>query len=393
MIVFVASTVCHGADDTDSETVKVIAESYFLHRQSFPNLKVEFDWIEGTAKSEADAIACRLQNTKSKLSCRLIHANGMTRHSMQCDPGSLTEDATDSLLENKAEPTAGDSGGRGMSEIQVGFSGAEYLKTEDFSLRLLPQSRSAHLYLSGDNEGIGIRQSPFNLDTMGSNEASSPGRFLLDGAGGRFPFEFLSTMTNGKPDLTVAVDGTVARYQFSFDPERAFIYTAGTATHIESGTRLYEFLLLDAAECTGGRWFPTHAICVRDLDDPNQQGKLRTVEMRVVGFDADYQAQSADLEIELPAGTRVAAGDRIQWTRIDEEESERFGPEDLAELNQRCVAEGDKYAQRRELNRSRAALGDSRPNRPGTRTYLWVNAALILLVIGAFAFRRLQDKS
>ncbi|MBA3313510.1 MAG: hypothetical protein H0T47_09520 [Planctomycetaceae bacterium] len=220
---------------------------------------------------------------------------------------------------------------------------------------------------------------------MGSNEASSPARYLRDCLTGRFIGEYLGAVGAGSSELSVGVKSDRFRHHFIFDPDRSYMLTGASTTDVKTNRRLYQVRVLEAKECSGSRWLPIRAVKVQN---PEAAGSFIAFEMAVQEYDAEYHAPDSDFELSIPPDTQINVPAQMAWTRTDKEQAEQFGPADLKALHERCVSHGEQYLERQKAA-AKAAAESQPPNTPVTAKafFLWVNlAALAVAAAGIIVY-------
>jgi len=90
--------------------------------------------------------------------------------------------------------------------------------------------------------------------------------------------------------------------------------------------------ITDARECSGGRWFPTRILAVRQRPD----GEIwRVKEIVVTALDADERPKATDFVLELRRGIELNHADNLR-SAFKLSAPERVGLADLEKLQGRC---------------------------------------------------------
>jgi len=363
VVCFLFVPVASGQSDPDEPrvAVKFLAESYSEHRESFPKLKVRFQWAEVKAGSRDQALDGEFIHMDEPIDCLLITAPRRRRYEYIC--GKVTQaEVREQMAQSQAEL------------LSVKCLSYFLLEADGYALRYSPVGKMANLFVPGGAESSGVQISPFDLGTMGPDGVSHPARYLNEALNGRFQFDYIGQRYPDQSDLTVATIGDRLRDEFSFDPDRAFLLSRYSCFDHQNSLRLSEMRVLDAVECSANRWFPMRAVKIRFPDDSE---RMRIFYLKVLEFDPDYDASPADWELELSDNTNISVANEVQWTRTPDDKSERFAASDFPTLHDRCIERGRQYEE--EVRREESITNIESPRRRSiTWTIITVNGVVVL---------------
>lgn len=323
--------VTRAATDS-SDAFAALADGYERNRESFPSLDCTFRHIKSFSPTREDALKGRMTGKETVRSGKWLVSGTLVRYELLCDPELIHE-------AERRMTAALKSGGDSM--VSVPCIDVFYLKNTDFTLRYGPLTLAANMFTNTDVDPTGIRVTPFNVDFMGADEYSNPARYLRDCISGRFEGTFLGRENIlGVNALCVSLRYPNGRMKFAFDPERNYMLLFQSDE--QNGEALYEVFALGAREFSGGRWFPTKVI---KLINPSKHGEMEVEQVLVDSIHVDMPIAKERFELTLAKGTQVSVGGRAEWTNIMN--AETINVDGLADLNQRCVAQGKAYQSRR----------------------------------------------
>jgi hypothetical protein len=245
----------------------------------------------------------------------------------------------------------------------------------------------ANLYAAGIPH-FGIDVTPFSMGITGEDEKLSPGNVLrgaLEGqyaAKARGPEEFqgrnvLTASVGMKEDelySTISLDparGFLPIHAFSIDPE-------------QDGKRVYDAHIIEARECSGNRWFPTHWLVIWR---PDGGPPFDIEELRVTRLDADQPPPAEEFLVEFPAGSFVEGegGETEIAGSVRFERAERVTADDLQSLYDRCKENASKYEEQ--------VASDARRERSVWRTILWWSGGILAILAALALGRRLRARA
>ena len=374
------------AESEEASTVKFLAESYLHHRTSFPSLKVVFEWAEVFASSEEHAFKGEFLRREEPITCTLITSPERRRYEFRCGPEGEA-DFLKKFQQGSKGPQKELEEVRCMSWVVVDANG--------YSLRYSVSGHSANLHVPNGERDDGVRISPFDLDTMGSNGVSHPARYINSALEGRFRYKYLGALDTSMTDLTVEVTGERNQLHFSFDPAQSYLLSRVICTNRDSMNLLYEMRVLKAKKCPMERWIPVHAVKVVY---PINEQPMRVYEMKVLDLDTEYKSQPSDWEIEIQSNEQISVSGEVQWTRTPKDHSERFDPDSFPDLHKRCIARGNEYVERRNLSTEASGHQHIMPPGKGGRstrfkTGLLYISNIVALVIAGVLFYRWRERA
>lgn len=372
------------AGDAERNAIGVLAEGYARNREAFPFIDCRFDWMRAKAPTVDDALKGKFIGDSLVRHGHWLVSGPNVRYEVLCDP-AVTAANMSALREDWQRLRKSEKGAETKFALPVNCMDRLILRSDAYSLKYGPFVHAANLFSKTDQDGEGIRYTPFNIDILGPDESSNPGRYLRDCLNGRFQGRFLGTpQINGVDVLVVTVGGTPGPTgepvgpKFGFDPKRGYLPVYISDTSPESGKRWYEAHITEARQCTNDRWFPTRVV---KIISPDTGAPYEVEQITVLDLDVDSEPSADRFQLELAAGTQVNVIERTEWTNL--RHAETFRPEDLAALHERCIRTAKGYQERRAKAMAAVTGGSSR-----LRTVLIVGNVGILAAVACVLLLR-----
>ncbi|MFO1092252.1 MAG: sigma-70 family RNA polymerase sigma factor [Planctomycetaceae bacterium] len=379
--------------DNQNEELRALAEGYSKNRNSFPTIDCRFECTIGKVASLDDAMKLRFMEAVPPFATKhgeWVVSGDRVLYDLQCSPEVAERVRAEIEAISRIPQTAA------FAEHPLEGNDISYLRGSQHSLQYGRFFRVGNLFGPGDADAAGIRMTPFNLDLMGADEQSGPDRMLRDCISGRFVGTVAAPeTTNAAKCAAVTVGhaggGLISRYVF--DPERGFLPVQWTYFENDGRVR-FAVHLLEARECSGGRWFPLRSVCVLD---PDGAGPHLAIGMKVTSLDVDQEPHDDRFQLALAEGATVYTPSRIGWVSIDHDRS--ISPSDLAGLYEQCAQAGKESAERQDAYddrmdaENRAALDNAVSiNEPRQVSYWWFLIGslgiLALVAVGLVVKRR-----
>lgn len=365
------------ANDTDRQALGFLKEAYLRNRESFPIVNCRFEWREGKTATREDAFDERFigKPTLTQLGHWLVNGP-LVRYELLCSP-ELTHETNRRIEE-----------GLKMKEknISIPCMNKLYLRSDTYSLRYGPVNMVANLFTKTDEDPDGIRVTPFNPDCLGPDEYSSPAFYIQSALDGRFEAKYLGSQKIDGTDMLVIGVASGLRQKFGFDPKRNYLMTYASDKDILSGKRYYEVEVLDAKECSGGRWFPTRIVSILNPDSNASPFEVRV--LKVMELDVDTKPPLDFFRLTLPSGVQVNRIGVMEWLNLSE--STNLAPADLPKLHERMKQAGENYFRQQEAEQ------ESLVKHAYLRTMLattFVCMMLVLSVVLYYKWRRSKIQS
>jgi hypothetical protein len=322
-----------GAED-QRDAITSLKDAYTRNRQSFTAVDCEFTWRRGIAESLPDALAGMISTSLPAQHGRWVVDGQNEMYELRCDPelNQQVGQAKRNFAERGIKTSTG-------WLIPVPCAESYYLKSEAYSLSYGSLTLAANLFPKPELDPGGIRVTPFNLDIMGGNEASSPTRYLDDCLNGRFESSVAGMQPIDGNEYLIVSLGPGLRMTYGFDPQRGHLLAYYSASDANTGEKLFEMHVTDARACAGGRWFPTRTVLV---SNPNPGAPFDVRELQVVKLDVDSPPAPDAFQLDLAAGTQVNLPNHAgQLTNLNEAQS--VGLADLPVLHARCLEWEQRY--------------------------------------------------
>lgn len=320
----------------DRQPIGVLRQGYLTNRESFPLIDCNFEWREGKAATRQDALDGKWTGkTKTQLGHWLVDGS-FVHYKLLCSPELVQE--TERLMREGLKKN--ESGAKTTAPTSVSIPCADriFLRSDAYSLRYGPTNLSANLFSKTDRDPEGIRVTPFNPDCLGPDEYSSPARYMEEALNSRMKAKFGGTEKINGIEALVASFADGDRQKFGFDPKRGYLMVYASDTDLSSGKRYYEVNVLEARECSGGRWFPMRLVTILN---PDSAGPYDVRELKVTRLDVDTKPSADKFRVTLPEGVQVSVIGRMEWMNITEPKS--VTPQDLPGLQVRAKEVGDSY--------------------------------------------------
>ncbi|MEQ8853229.1 hypothetical protein [Gimesia sp.] len=376
LLILITSAATNGVND---DILGVLAVGYTRNRESFPVFDCRFEWRDAKAATIEDALAGKFISEAKPLQGHWLVDEENVRYELMCTPEMRkeAEDATENpqITEQNEK-----------FEIPIPCADNLYLRNKSYLLSYGPLTLAANLFGPSDPRTSGVRITPFNPDIMGTEERSSPDRFLRACLSGRFVGHFDGTeKINGVDVLAVTIgerpgpDGKLVGHKYGFDPDRGHLPVYISDRSPQSGKLLYEAYITEAREFSGERWFPTRVVLILA---PESEPPYQLKELKVSKLDVDLKPSIDRFNLELASGTQVNVIGRTEWTFLKEDES--FTVNDLPALHQRCIAYGQAFLEREK--KAKEAGNQPAVERTATIKYLIIGNGCILVIVAILFF-------
>ncbi len=364
----------------DDQVLGVLEEGYLRNREAFPDIDCRFDYAGGKAATAEEALAGRFIQKEVMNRGRWLVNGPNVLYELLCTPEKTEQ--TERIKKETAERDKKDlDSGKQLpdkSVVWVPCVDTLYLRNVSYSLRYGPSTLAATLFNKTDNDGAGIRITPFNLDFLGPDEYSSPASYFRDARARQWPANFDGTKRINGVDTLIARVGPSLEATFGFDPARGYLLVYFSYMNAESGNAYLEAYVTEARECSGDRWFPMRTVVI---DNPGSSPPFNVKEVTVLELDVDAEPHADRFRLELPAGVHVvkaggseAAG--YDWEEIRHRETMRI--DDLAALDKRCVEHGRRY---RDQERKLFDTDGETLGRSGSRSVLVIITLLLAVAV------------
>ena len=330
-------------ENADRDALGVLAEGYSRNRESFDAIDCRFDYAQGKAATIENALAGRFTERFVKQRGHWLVNGRAVLYQLLCAP-ELREETERIKREDIDRRKSRASGSATPSEyLKVPCLDSEFLRNDSYSLHYAASIRAGNLFSKTDQDGNGIRITPFNVDFLAADEYSNPARYIAEALAGQWDAKFDGTKRINGVDTLVARIGAKLEVTFGFDPARNFLLVYSSYAGAKPGQRYYEAYVTAARECSGGRWFPMRTVLVRN---PDRGPPFHVREVTVVEVDVDSTPRADRFRLEVPTGVQVSNVGHVEWITLDHPEN--VGINDLSLLHQRCVEHGREYEARRK---------------------------------------------
>ena len=380
--VIAIATLCDvkAEDPVDpKQALGAIAEGYRNNRDAFQQIDCVFELTIGRSATLDQAVIGDLYAASPARSGKWMVNGEHVLYSLLCDPG---------VNEAVRKKMDGLRAKREAATLNIDCADIYYLqKHGGYSLNFSPINITSNIFTADDQDGFGIRYTPFAMDVMGSNEFSNPHRYLMDYLRGRWEGRFVGTerAVSGQ-DIVVCEVANNFRVRLGFDPARGYMLASMSDRDPTDGLRMYIAHVLDAKKCSNGAWFPMRTVKVYN---PDSGPPYHTEIIKVISLNTDEPVPVDRFSLDLPKDTQVNRVGHPEWIHLSE--SEHITSDGLPELHQRCKDFGTAYMARN--------LDD--PNRPSNRMdqgasrsmgfkVLVANAIILTLVAAIFVARKLR---
>jgi len=318
---FTMETASAQADDPLSMAkAAILAHQANLH--GFPTYKCRFASTRALADSSQEALRGKYDNARQ---CDFLLVLDGDKEKYEC------------YATGEVKPPKKADGLRGpMESGSVDFIPIANLRLGDQALHYFSPWRSADICVKGTYRA-NVIDSPLFMEFMGPRQVFAPvtllqqcdtGDMLLTAEG--------LTVLDEQPVVHARLTSKLSKslnYEYYFDVRRGYlplrvvrrVYPPETAQQYDRVT-----YLLDAKECSKGRWFPMHTVTV--FVQPTQK-RVDITEIRVKELDVENKPTTEDFTLELPAGTKIERpNEDPEYRSFRLRRNERITPDDIPRL-------------------------------------------------------------
>lgn len=309
-------------DDAREKETRAAVVAYAANFQSFPFHKVRFVLSNGQATTASDARAGRWTNRVNTPAFYLVDGD----HERYEIDGIKKPTGQGTVLKEEKQGT-----GPPVRKIQENRPPADrYLRSEVGGLSYSPAMQSINLYpLSAPRSGLHY-PTPLDMGFLGHRGGAGPDRRLAQ------PEKFEATFLGRKmwdDQLLVGIRFKYVEhqqtYEYWFDPARGYLPAIRQASNPHSLSTSY---LLDARECSNGRWFPTRVVST--VGGPQPGGAQYVSQIEVVELETDKRPAVEEFTIDVAAGTVVCEWDDVS-AFYSLRKNEKINVRDLPEVFQK----------------------------------------------------------
>jgi hypothetical protein len=342
----------------DRDAIGVAAEGYQANREAFSSIRCRHVVTKTSTRSVEDALRGSFVGDPLVFDCLWLVHGAKVRYEKVCRSAPKDLAPLIEAARKEQDRTQADSGGAKSKKFSfsVPCANSGVLRNGSYGLAYTPDTaQGANLFPPDQEDGYGVRMTPFDMDIMGGDETGNPARVLKDCLEGRYSGSFDGTekvlgvdalaftarFTSdlGKPPSI----GKVA-YRLLFDPRRGYLPIHMSGGDWETGEKRYETYMTHVRACSRDRWFPERCVVVSGFSG---KGPHSCTEVKVVELDVDNPPPDEEFCTVLGAGASVSVRNRREFFTLQADE--KVMATDLERLHQRCIEGGKKYAEEEAL--------------------------------------------
>ena len=296
-ICLLSAAECAWAGDDGDDRIRTCAEGWRRNRESFHFATAKLRVTSGLVKSIEDAKA-------GKFTSDGVHDPVTTIANWLYDgPLFCCTESCKGMVETVTKP----QGPRGMAPCWSKL----YLSDGTYRMEVFVEPKAGSI---GDsrksrNGNWGYENSPFSMAMMGGNEYLNPSHEIVQARAKQLPVKFQGQLDmEGRRAEVVTVDhGPYGLTRYYFDPSRG--YLVSRIDHTASSKQGIDLtgLLVEARECSRGRWFPTRVV--------QSQGRYLTTKLlgvwciEVLELDVDHPPKPEAFALDLQQGLLISASE------------------------------------------------------------------------------------
>lgn len=375
MLLFAMLTLSAGPEPAVAAELTAAAAAYRANLAAFPTLTMTQTRRIRRGKTADEVLAAAPATPDQTSTLRLVRHAGRQRVTLTADPASRKR-----LADTK--PALDPTTGLVMGPVVDSMDGGQLTDDTGRHADHMPFQR----YVAMSAKPVDYNDRDSSIDTVadvlrGGPQEAGPRDLpacVAAALAGRVTAA-VSRSPAGRPVYTFT--GAEGEGSFEVDPARGHlpVRIRSARTGGDPAARSSSEFVVELRACTGGRWFPGRVAMATVL--PASRVKTGSavigLEYVVTELDADTPPPAADLQLVLPAGTRVHDDDGPPGKLLVLAADTTVGPDDLAGLQERTVVASGKTRDRRVVG------GDGRTPAERRSRQLWVYGGIATLVVVA----------
>lgn len=300
-----------------------IAEASLKNRSSFTLMDCRFELSHGAADNIEDAMKGRVS---AKFASGKVHwvsdGTNLLFDVKYESHQNLKSDGTNLVFDMKYEPhpDVKYEPYQNLKEEKRAGPIDELIPSSPTSFWLL-RDKNTELYFDGGARvcSLGtespspISGTPFDFALMGENDSGSPANLILRASelgkeGAMYEYtESVEVAGQKLTEVKIHYHNSGLQLTYLLDGKRGFLPTQMKITDTAKRLTVASAYLLEAKECTGGRWFPMRWV---SLAHPGNKSESRfaVTDCKVTDLDVDRKPLLSSFVVQVPKGARVNNG-------------------------------------------------------------------------------------
>lgn len=273
--------------DEELKLVDYARQGYLHNLEAFKNLDCAYTVSLGSSDAE-DGLRGRM-TTSTVMKGTLRFTQGRYLHRMEGDPSLFARASAEARAKKQATFTA-----------PAGAESFQMMRDETLFLTVSGMINGGNIG-EIDKHGFTSATTPFSYAMFDSFEPNKPAVFLEGCRLGRCKLlHAMHREKEGEIEIALA-DEHATRFTFVFDVNRGFL---ASVMRLEGANgHICEARLLEAASCSGNRWFPLR---IANVSFP--RGQSQNVDARLIvvtSLNPDDPPPESAFEVQVPPKTRV----------------------------------------------------------------------------------------